>query len=394
MRTIRFGIIGCGLMGREFASAAARWMHLRDMAARPEIVAVCDTDAAAMDWYSDHLPSVRQKTTDHRALLANDEVEAIYCAVPHVLHGDLYPEILASGKHLLGEKPFGMDRAQNDAITAALGRPGQLVRCSSEMPFFPGAQKVVEFVRSGAVGEILEVECAFLHSSDINPGKAINWKRRVAVNGAYGCMGDLGMHVAHVPLRLGWRPARVHASLVKRVTSRPDAGGAPVPCETWDNATITGTVGTGASAFPLVLKTWRIAPGESNTWSLRVLGMTGSAEFTTKSPRRWRFMHYEPGGRQCWQTEDLGYQSLFPTITGPIFEFGFTDAILQMWAAFVDELTGGDANGFACATPQEAAQHHAILSAALASGTTGQVVDVDYADGGDPEPASPRSGAS
>ena len=27
----------------------------------------------------------------------------------------------------------------------------------------------------------------------------------------------------------------------------------------------------------MVLKTWRIAPGEANTWSMRVLGMKGSA---------------------------------------------------------------------------------------------------------------------
>jgi prephenate dehydrogenase len=31
MKEIRFAIIGCGLMGREFASAAARWMHLTGM---------------------------------------------------------------------------------------------------------------------------------------------------------------------------------------------------------------------------------------------------------------------------------------------------------------------------------------------------------------------------
>jgi predicted dehydrogenase len=380
MRTIRFGIIGCGLMGREFASAAARWLHLRDMAARPEIVAVCDTNPGLMDWYRSHLPSVRQTTTDYRELLRNDAVEAVYCAVPHVLHAEIYAAILASGKHLLGEKPFGMDRAQNAAIMAALGEgDGRLVRCSSEMPFYPGAQRVVDFVRSGAAGAILEVECAFLHSSDINPDKPINWKRMVGVNGAYGCMGDLGMHVCHIPLRLGWRPETVHASLVKRVRTRPDATGARVPCETWDNATITGQVGSGTDAFPLVLKTWRIAPGEANTWSIRVLGMEGSAEFTTKSPRQWRFMHYAPGGRQTWQVEDLGYEPLFPAITGAIFEFGFTDAIQQMWAAYLNELAGGDANGFHCATPEEAADHHALLDAALRAGTRNEVTRVEYA---------------
>ena len=380
MKTIRFGIIGCGLMGREFASAAARWMHLTDTRARPEIVAVCDTNESLLGWYRDNIPSVPQAVTDYRALLANPDVDAVYCAVPHVLHADLYPEILQAGKHLLGEKPFGMDAAQNARIMKAVrARPELLVRCSSEMPFYPGAQKVIDFVRSGAPGPILEVESAFLHSSDINPDKQINWKRMIEVNGEYGCMGDLGMHVCHVPLRLGWKPRNVQASLVKRVTTRPDGSGQRVPCRTWDNATITGMVDDAEGSFPLVLKTWRIAPGESNTWSLRVLGMQGSAFFTTKNPRQWQFMRYSAGGAQTWQVEDLGYTPLFPAITGGIFEFGFTDAIQQMWAAFVDELAGGDARGFTCATPQEAADHHALLTAALAAGTSGDAMAVGYA---------------
>ncbi|MDZ4134061.1 MAG: Gfo/Idh/MocA family oxidoreductase, partial [Paracoccaceae bacterium] len=120
MKTIRFGIIGCGLMGREFASAAARWLHLTGMPARPTIVAVCDTNPALMGWFSTHLPSVTQTTTDYRALLANPDIDAIYCAVPHVLHAEIYPAILAAGKHLFGEKPFGMDAAQNATIMAAV----------------------------------------------------------------------------------------------------------------------------------------------------------------------------------------------------------------------------------------------------------------------------------
>ena len=349
MKDIRFGIIGCGLMGREFASAAARWLHLQGMKARPRIVAVCDTNPALMDWFTGNLGPM-QATTDYRALLANPEVEAVYCAVPHVLHDELHPAILAAGKHLLGEKPFGMDAAQNAAIMAAIApHPDLTVRCSSEMPFYPGAQKVIDFVRSGATGPILEVEAAFLHSSDINPGKPLNWKRMASVNGAYGCMGDLGMHVLHVPLRLGWRPATVSASLVKRVTERPDGKGGMAPCDTWDNATITATVPHADGDFPMVLKTWRIAPGEANTWSIRVLGMNGSASFTTKSPRQWQYMRYEPGGAQEWRTEDLGYAPLFPAITGGIFEFGFTDAEIGVLRAqdrleaMVDDEAGGSA---------------------------------------------------
>ena len=62
-------------------------------------------------------------------------------------------------------------------------------------------------------GRVLEVRSLFLHSSDLDPGKPINWKRIARFNGAYGCLGDLGMHALHLPLRAGWEPANVRAIL-------------------------------------------------------------------------------------------------------------------------------------------------------------------------------------
>ncbi|WP_261807696.1 Gfo/Idh/MocA family oxidoreductase [Paenibacillus sp. N3.4] len=41
--------------------------------------------------------------------MADDEIDAIYCAVPHHLHEQIYIDIIKAGKHLLGEKPFGID---------------------------------------------------------------------------------------------------------------------------------------------------------------------------------------------------------------------------------------------------------------------------------------------
>jgi hypothetical protein len=45
----------------------------------------------------------------------------------------------------------------------------------------------------------------------------------------------------------------------------------------------------------------------------------------------------------------------------------------------LDEMMGGNAKGFGCATPTEAADHHAVLTAALQAGVEGRTVAVDYA---------------
>ena len=376
MKTIRFGIIGCGLMGREFASAAARWCHLPEMSARPEIVAVCDSNADALGWYTDNFPAITPATGDYRELLAADVVDAVYVAVPHNLHRQIYCDAISAGKHLMGEKPFGMDRPANDAICAAVAdHPDVLVRCSSEFPFYPAVQRIGRMIEAGAFGRVIEVNTGFMHSSDLDPDKPINWKRMIALNGEYGCMGDLGMHVCHVPFRAGWTPRNVRAVLSNIMSERPDAKGSRAPCETWDNATLLcEAAGPDGDVFPWTLKTQRIAPGETNSWYVEIKGTKACARFSTTNPRRLELLEYA-GGEQAWRQIDMGHQTAYKSITGGIFEAGFSDTILQMWAAFLHELTGGEDKGAftTCVTPEETALSHRLFTAALASERNGSV---------------------
>ncbi|MBV9273160.1 MAG: Gfo/Idh/MocA family oxidoreductase [Verrucomicrobia bacterium] len=372
---IRFGVIGLGLMGREFASAAARWIHLTDLDVRPVLIGACDTSEKAFEWFRTNVTSLRILTTNYQELLARDDIDAIYCAIPHHLHAQVYCDIIRAGKHLLGEKPFGIDLAANEKIIDAIRQnPKVLVRCSSELPFYPGGIAIIRSLLEEDFGDIVEVESGLLHSSDLNPDKPINWKRIIEFNGEYGCMGDLGMHALHVPLRFGWFPSRVRAQLTKIVKERPDGKGGKVPCKTWDNATIFGEVDQpGSHSFPITFHTKRIAPGETNTWFLKVIGTKRSMAFSTKYPRTLQVMEYKSGGVQAWQQIDLGYQSAYATITGGIFEFGFTDSILQMWAAYCDELAHGRHHmqqPFYCATPEEAHQTHLVFTEALRSHAT------------------------
>ncbi len=376
-RVVSIGIIGGGLMGREAASAAARWLHLSDLGARPEIVAVCDTNPEVLAWYERLRPSPRL-VSDYRELLADGSVDAVYAAVPHYLHEEVCVACLNAGKHLLGEKPFGVDLDANQRINGAIAaHPELLVRCSSEFPFFPGGQEVARWIAERRFGRVLEVRSQFLHSSDLDPDKPINWKRQARFNGDYGCMGDLGMHAVHLPFRAGWVPRDVRAVLSDVVPERPDGAGGIAACDTWDNAVLLCEAEDDGHSFPLRIETKRIAPGETNTWVIEVDGTAGSIAYTTKYPKSLRLMAYEPGSPQSWQVLELGSQSAYPTITGSIFEFGFSDAVLQMWAAFVDELVHGREGmrqPFHCATPEEAAWSHRLFTAALESHDAGSVV--------------------
>ncbi len=119
----------------------------------------------------------------------------------------------------------------------------------------------------------------------------------------------------------------------------------------------------------------RIAPGEQNTWFLEVFGTNASVRFSTKNPKRLEVLNYADG-EQIWGQIDVGQDTAFKSITGPIFEFGFSDSILQMWASFLYEFEHGrlPATFARCVTPEETALSHRLFSAALESQRTTAVV--------------------
>ena len=368
MSVARIGIVGGGLMGRELAAAIGRWAALEDPPVTPRLDAICDTSAGARAWF-DRVGTIRTSTDDRRRLLEDPELDVLYLAVPHHLHEELYLETIAAGKDFLGEKPFGIDLAAGQRIVEALdASPDVFARCSSEVPYFPGAQRAYDAIRSGALGELIEVEHVFLHASDLNRSKPINWKRQARYCGEAGVMNDLGMHVMHLPLRLGWEPRTVYAVLQDIVHERPGPDGEPVACDTWDNATLHVDAG-----FPLTLATKRIAPGEMNTWRLRALGMDGGIEFSTANAKQLRRFAVRDG-EQVWEHIEVGTRTAFATATSGIFEFGFSDAILQMWAAFLAEREGALGGRLGCVTPREALRAHELFHAAQESGATHGVV--------------------
>ncbi len=378
MKKIRFGIIGCGLMGKEFASAAGRWCHFSEELAKPEIVAVCDKNEKAVEWFADNIETIVFKTDDYKKLLERDDVDAVYCALPHNLHGEVYTDIINAGKHLLGEKPFGIDADANAKIMEAVkAHPEVIVRCASEFPYYPACQKLIDYVKAGKTGKIIEVYAGICHSSDMDLNKPINWKRMININGEYGCMGDLGIHTQHIPFRLGWKPQDVFATLSNIATERFDHTGNKVPCETWDNATVVCTMEEGSgNTFPAFFEMKRMKPAETNEWYIRVDGLESSVRFSTNDPNAFYFTLSE-GKEQAWCRIDVGYSSAIPTVTGSIFEFGFTDAILQMWGTFMQEIDGQTPK-FGCFKPEETVLSHKMLTAALRSHKERKLIEIEY----------------
>ena len=331
-------------MGREFASASARWCHLLGVEARPEIVAVSNRSPAPFDWFRQHFPAVRQYAHDYRELLANPAVEAVYVAVPHHLHQEVCCAAIEAGKHLMAEKPVGIDLAANRAIADCAARhPELFVRCASQWIFYPAAQRIGELLEHGAVGRDHRSQRRL--SALERPGSEQadqleahdRVQRRVRRDGRPG-------HARVCPAlsrRLD-APQRAGHLVGHRqgATRRPRVAACRAGPGTTPRCCARPPIPASGEPFPLTLKMQRIAPGQKNTWYLEILGTAASVRFSTRDPKRLELLEYT-GGEPVWGHLQTGHETAFKTITGPIFEFGFADSILQMWAAFLHELVHG-----------------------------------------------------
>ena len=87
-------------MGREMASAFARWCALEEIGVTPVLTAVADLSEPVLAWF-DRIPTVRLKTRDYRELLASSEVDVVYVALTNEQHLPWTLAALAAASALL-----------------------------------------------------------------------------------------------------------------------------------------------------------------------------------------------------------------------------------------------------------------------------------------------------
>ena len=145
MKTVRFGIIGCGLMGREFASAAARWCHLPDMDVRPgDRGRLRPEQRSARLVHAATSRSIRQVTADYRAAAGQPGRRG------RLLRRAAPP---ARGDLLRGD-PGRQAPAGRETLRHRPGRPTQaILACAARAPAGPRALLVGVSVLSGRAAD-------------------------------------------------------------------------------------------------------------------------------------------------------------------------------------------------------------------------------------------------
>lgn len=103
------------------------------------------------------------------ALLASDEIDAIYNPLPNSHHACWTMAALEAGKPVLLEKPFTANADEARQVAEAAERTGLVVMEAFHWRFHPQAERAIELVAQGAVGEVSHVEAAMVFPSMHGP---------------------------------------------------------------------------------------------------------------------------------------------------------------------------------------------------------------------------------
>jgi len=124
-------------------------------------------------------------------LLADEHVDAVYISLSNSQHLEWVTKSLEAGKHVLCEKPLGLNASETEAMYECASRHGRLLIEAVWGRWHPRFARMVEVIASGAIGNIKHIETAFTFTSDMTD----NYRLNPAMGG--GALLDVGCYQAH-----------------------------------------------------------------------------------------------------------------------------------------------------------------------------------------------------
>lgn len=148
MENLKVGIIGIGNMGSAHASCI-----LRGEVEGLELTAVCDTDTAKLDAFSEINPHIKV-FSDYESLIKNSDVEAVIISVPHPLHAEIAICAFKNGLNVMLEKPADVSVSKVEEMNRIAKESGKVFSIMFNQRTNPIFTKAREIVRSGELGEL------------------------------------------------------------------------------------------------------------------------------------------------------------------------------------------------------------------------------------------------
>jgi D-xylose 1-dehydrogenase (NADP+, D-xylono-1,5-lactone-forming) len=208
MPIVRWGLLGTARINRRLIPAMRA-------AGRSEVHVVASREGPRAETFGQEW-DIPHAVSGYSALLARDDVDAVYIPLPNSLHAEWCLASIAAGKHVLCEKPLAANPEDVERIEAASLRHDVIVAEGFMYRHEPLTRAVVSLVRDGAIGAVRTINSGFTYARS----RAADVRLEKALGG--GALLDVGCYPVSYACLLVGRDAEHAAGLARFTTGGVD----------------------------------------------------------------------------------------------------------------------------------------------------------------------------
>lgn len=270
---LRVGLVGFGFIGPHHLEAIRR-------TGLAEVTAIATSNRASARAKAERF-GIPRATGNWRDLIADPELDVIDVATPTDLHAPVALAALASGKHVIVDKPLALTSAEASRLLTAARRSGVVHAVTFNIRYNVMLQHARARLAEGDFGDVRFVHGHYLqewllHDTDFN------WRLDPARGGALAQVADAGAHWYDLAQHLtGRRITRVLADLAGFIRLRRPTGGKPTRMRVPDLGLILCEFDNGARGS---FATGALCAGHKNDLTIEICGSRASLRWEQERP--------------------------------------------------------------------------------------------------------------
>jgi predicted dehydrogenase len=282
---IKVGVIGAGFIGPAHIESLRRLGNVEVVALAGRNQASAEAKAAAL--------GIPRAYGNYLDLIADPDLQVIHICSPNREHFPAAKAALEAGKHVMCEKPLGMNSMESAELVGLAQAHGLAHAVTFNIRFYPLVQQARTMIQRGDLGDIYLVHGGFwqdwlLLDTDYN------WRVEESAGGALRAVGDLGSHwIDLAQFMTGLPVTSVLADLVTFIPIRHkpeqaidtfstrDVPRTPVHMDTEDAATVLLRLGERTRGS---MQVSQVSAGRKCKLAIEINGSKGSLAWNAEQP--------------------------------------------------------------------------------------------------------------
>ncbi len=336
-------------MGRAHSNAWRQAPKFFPLKANIELHTICGRNSANVNAARAHL-GWQHSTTDWREVVESPLIDIVDISTPTNTHAEIAIAALKNGKHVICEKPLGLDLKQCEQMFAAAQKSKAVHMVCHNYRRIPAIALAKRMLTEGALGRIYHFRARYAQDRLADPEFPVDWRLRKETSGS-GVHSDINSHIIDLARYLVGEFKEVcglvHTFIPERPLADPPVKGVrkmgkvDVP----DSAAFLGWMENKVLAN---LEATRYALGRKNHIEIEINGEKGSIYFDFEDMNKLKFYNGDDpkdrrGFRDIIVSERDGVQPYVSNWWPPGHGIGYEHTFVHAVTDFVNACVEGKA---------------------------------------------------